>query len=175
MLNFCRFLSLDRGPWPLHTPLHCFSFVPVPSLSPYYWRKPLTISYASFFSKTNMAGAQFEYDEKGTTFYYFLISFFGIVLVPLTYYVWKITKLPGKFKISPFVHKTAINSGPHKNQLSTTTIFAFKIRIFFVKFFYYFSDDKKRAVKICRCPPCVEKRENLRKKEPKSKSIRYLR
>ena len=42
-----------------------------------------------------MAGAQFEYDEKGTTFYYFLISFFGIVLVPLTYYVQKATKLPG--------------------------------------------------------------------------------
>lgn len=46
-----------------------------------------------------MAGAQFEYDEKGTTFYYFLLSFFGIVLVPLTYYVWKVTKLPGKFEI----------------------------------------------------------------------------
>ena len=43
-----------------------------------------------------MAGAQFEYDEKGTTFYYFLISFFGIVLAPVTYYVLKITKLPGK-------------------------------------------------------------------------------
>lgn len=45
-----------------------------------------------------MAGAQFEYDEKGTTFYYFLISFFGIVLAPVTYYVLKITKLPGKQK-----------------------------------------------------------------------------
>ncbi|CAH3176181.1 unnamed protein product [Porites evermanni] len=76
-----------------------------------------------------MAGAQFEYDEKGTTFYYFLISFYGIVLVPVTYYVWNVTKLP---------------------------------------------DDKKRAVKICRCPPCVEKRAILRKKEPRSKSIRYL-
>jgi len=49
-----------------------------------------------FSSETNMAGAQFEYDEKGTTFYYFLISFFGIVLAPVTYYVLKITKLPGK-------------------------------------------------------------------------------
>jgi len=76
-----------------------------------------------------MAGAQFEYDEKGTTFYYFLISFYGIVLVPVTYYVWKVTKLP---------------------------------------------DDQKRAAKICRCPPCVEKRAILRKKEPKSKSIRYV-
>ncbi|XP_068697913.1 translocation protein SEC63 homolog [Montipora foliosa] len=76
-----------------------------------------------------MAGAQFEYDEKGTTFYYFLLSFFGIVLVPLTYYVWKVTKLP---------------------------------------------DEQKRPVKICRCPPCEEKREILRNKEPKSKSIRYV-
>ena len=42
-----------------------------------------------------MAGAQFEYDEKGTTFYYFLISVFGIVLVPLTYYVWTSTKQAG--------------------------------------------------------------------------------
>lgn len=52
-----------------------------------------------------MAGAQFEYDEKGTTFYYFLISFFGIVLVPVTYYVWKVTKLPGKAKIPPVAQK----------------------------------------------------------------------
>lgn len=57
-----------------------------------------------------MAGAQFEYDEKGTTFYYFLISFYGIVLVPVTYYVWNVTKLPGELNLSPVVHKTTINS-----------------------------------------------------------------
>lgn len=68
-----------------------------PSLLTCLW-KPLTNTHVSFISKSNMAGAQFEYDEKGTTFYYFLISFFGIVLVPLTYYVWKITKLPGKLR-----------------------------------------------------------------------------
>ena len=84
---------------------HRFSSIPTPSLyfrgltlspvsQPFFW-KPLTIA-VSFFSQTNMAGAQFEYDEKGTTFYYFLLSFFGIVLVPVTYYVWKVTKLPGK-------------------------------------------------------------------------------
>lgn len=76
-----------------------------------------------------MAGAQFEYDEKGTTFYYFLLSFFGIVLVPLTYYIWKVTKLP---------------------------------------------DSQKIENKICQCPPCEEKREALRRKKPKSKSIRYV-
>ena len=31
---------------------------------------------------------QFEYDEKGSTFLYFLLSFFAIVLIPITYLVW---------------------------------------------------------------------------------------
>lgn len=31
---------------------------------------------------------QFEYDEKGGTFYYFLLSFMALVLVPVTYYFW---------------------------------------------------------------------------------------
>jgi len=31
---------------------------------------------------------QFEYDEKGGTFYYFLLSFMALVLVPVTYYLW---------------------------------------------------------------------------------------
>lgn len=29
---------------------------------------------------------QFEYDDKGTTFYYFLLSFFAMFLIPVTYY-----------------------------------------------------------------------------------------
>jgi len=64
-----------------------------------------------------MAGAQFEYDEKGTTFYYFLISFYGIVLVPVTYYVWNVTKLPGELNLSPVVHKTTIDSFRRESQL----------------------------------------------------------
>lgn len=64
-----------------------------------------------------MAGAQFEYDEKGTTFYYFLISFYGIVLVPVTYYVWNVTKLSGELNLSPVVHKTTINSFRRESQL----------------------------------------------------------
>ena len=31
---------------------------------------------------------QFEYDDKGTTFYYFLLSFFAMVLLPATYFIW---------------------------------------------------------------------------------------
>uniref|UniRef100_A0A915IYQ5 J domain-containing protein n=1 Tax=Romanomermis culicivorax TaxID=13658 RepID=A0A915IYQ5_ROMCU len=35
-----------------------------------------------------MAGMNFEYDERGGTFYYFLVSFYALVLIPLTYYLW---------------------------------------------------------------------------------------
>lgn len=76
--------------------LHEFNPLFSPSLLALLWKPLANPRFLS--SKTNMAGAQFEYDEKGTTFYYFLISFFGIVLVPVTYYVWKITKLPGKYR-----------------------------------------------------------------------------
>ncbi|KRZ10246.1 Translocation protein SEC63 -like protein [Trichinella zimbabwensis] len=36
----------------------------------------------------SMPGQQFEYDERGSTFYYFLASFYAFVLLPLTYYFW---------------------------------------------------------------------------------------
>ncbi|XP_031550222.1 translocation protein SEC63 homolog [Actinia tenebrosa] len=45
-----------------------------------------------------MAGAKFEYDDKGTTFYYFVISFYGLILVPLTYYIWFFTKVEDQEK-----------------------------------------------------------------------------
>ncbi|KAI0226507.1 J domain-containing protein [Lamellibrachia satsuma] len=35
-----------------------------------------------------MAGMEFEYDEEGGTFYFFLLSFMALVLVPATYYLW---------------------------------------------------------------------------------------
>ncbi|XP_064629178.1 translocation protein SEC63 homolog [Lineus longissimus] len=35
-----------------------------------------------------MPGMQFEYDEKGGTFYYFVLSFYALVLIPVTYYLW---------------------------------------------------------------------------------------
>ena len=35
-----------------------------------------------------MAGAKFEYDESGNTFFYFLFSFFALILLPVTYYLW---------------------------------------------------------------------------------------
>ncbi|KHJ39945.1 DnaJ domain protein [Trichuris suis] len=35
-----------------------------------------------------MASQQFEYDERGSTFYFFIASFYACVLIPVTYYFW---------------------------------------------------------------------------------------
>ncbi|MBN3311099.1 translocation protein SEC63 homolog [Amia ocellicauda] len=35
-----------------------------------------------------MAGQQFQYDENGNTFFYFLTSFVGLIVIPATYYLW---------------------------------------------------------------------------------------
>ncbi|KAJ8315346.1 hypothetical protein KUTeg_007496 [Tegillarca granosa] len=43
-----------------------------------------------------MAGMQFEYDEEGGTFFYFLLSFWGLVLIPCTYYFWPRKQESGK-------------------------------------------------------------------------------
>ena len=34
-----------------------------------------------------MAGAKLEYDDNGSTFFYFLVSFYGIILLPVTYFL----------------------------------------------------------------------------------------
>ena len=33
-----------------------------------------------------MGGQKFQYDESGSTFVYFLLSFLALILVPCTYY-----------------------------------------------------------------------------------------
>ncbi|KAI8791769.1 translocation protein SEC63 homolog [Biomphalaria glabrata] len=35
-----------------------------------------------------MAGMQFEYDAEGGTFFYFLLSFWALLLIPATYFLW---------------------------------------------------------------------------------------
>ncbi|XP_070589409.1 translocation protein SEC63 homolog [Erythrolamprus reginae] len=35
-----------------------------------------------------MAGQQFQYDDSGNTFFYFLTSFVALILIPATYYLW---------------------------------------------------------------------------------------
>lgn len=43
-----------------------------------------------------MPGMQFEYDEEGGTFFYFLFSLWGLVLIPTTYYFWPRKPVDGK-------------------------------------------------------------------------------
>ncbi|XP_076062553.1 translocation protein Sec63 isoform X2 [Oratosquilla oratoria] len=43
-----------------------------------------------------MAGQKFEYDESGSTFFYFITSFLGLVLVPCTFYFWPAEELPAE-------------------------------------------------------------------------------
>ncbi|VIO96374.1 Uncharacterized protein BM_BM6961 [Brugia malayi] len=40
-----------------------------------------------------MGRAQFEYDEVGNTFYYVLVSFYALVLIPATFFFWPSSKL----------------------------------------------------------------------------------
>ena len=47
---------------------------------------------------SKMPGMQFEYDEEGGTFFYFLLSFWGLVLIPATYYLWPRQQTKGKKK-----------------------------------------------------------------------------
>lgn len=35
-----------------------------------------------------MGGQKFQYDESGGTFFYFLLSFLALLLIPGTYYWW---------------------------------------------------------------------------------------
>ena len=41
---------------------------------------------------------EFEYDEEGGTFFYFLLSFWGLVIIPATYYLWPRKKTDGKIR-----------------------------------------------------------------------------
>lgn len=43
-----------------------------------------------------MAGQKFQYDESGGTFFYFILSFLALILIPATFYFWPKKKTEGK-------------------------------------------------------------------------------
>lgn len=47
--------------------------------------------------KKTMAGMEFEYDEEGSTFFYFLLSFWALIIIPATYYGWPRAPSEGKY------------------------------------------------------------------------------
>lgn len=46
-----------------------------------------------------MAGAKFQYDESGGTFFYFLLSFLALVVLPSTYYFWPKQEKKGEWRM----------------------------------------------------------------------------
>ena len=59
----------------------------------------LCYDFKSLVSKEEyleMPKTNFQYDESGNTFYYFLLTFLGIILFPSTYYFW-----PAEEKVDP--------------------------------------------------------------------------
>ncbi|CAF2397126.1 unnamed protein product [Rotaria sp. Silwood2] len=62
-----------------------------------------------------MAGMKFEYDENGGKFYYFFLSFYALILVPTTYWLWPKSE---KRKSTPHPEDT-LNFAPcrYKHQL----------------------------------------------------------
>lgn len=46
-----------------------------------------------------MGGQKFEYDESGSTFFYFVLSFLALILVPATFYYWPRKRKEGKSQI----------------------------------------------------------------------------
>lgn len=47
-----------------------------------------------------MAGSKFQYDESGGTFFYFVLSFLALVVIPCTYYFWPKDEKKGRFCFS---------------------------------------------------------------------------
>lgn len=43
---------------------------------------------------------KFEYDESGSTFFYFILSFLALILIPATFYFWPKKKYEGMHKVS---------------------------------------------------------------------------
>ncbi|XP_008557153.1 translocation protein SEC63 homolog [Microplitis demolitor] len=51
-----------------------------------------------------MGGQKFQYDESGGTFFYFLLSFLALILVPGTYYLWPRCPKPDAEQLSRECH-----------------------------------------------------------------------
>uniref|UniRef100_A0A8C5QN18 Translocation protein SEC63 homolog n=1 Tax=Leptobrachium leishanense TaxID=445787 RepID=A0A8C5QN18_9ANUR len=51
-----------------------------------------------------MAGQQFQYDDSGNTFFYFLTSFVGLIVVPATYYLWPRNQTSEQVRLKNFRH-----------------------------------------------------------------------
>ncbi|VDP15129.1 unnamed protein product [Onchocerca flexuosa] len=92
-----------------------------------------------------MGRAQFEYDEVGNTFYYVLVSFYALILIPATFFFWPSSKL-GWYFIKNF--------------------FLFGCKINF--------DYKTERKEYCYCGGCIEKRIKAEAKRPWRRTKKFL-
>lgn len=64
-----------------------------------------------------MAGQKFQYDESGGTFFYFLLSFLALILIPATLYYWPRKKKEGTcYQISDSGNVVTIQIKEKKNK-----------------------------------------------------------
>lgn len=54
-----------------------------------------------------MGGQKFQYDESGGTFFYFILSFLALILIPSTFYLWPRKKKEGKQASTSLPHTYA--------------------------------------------------------------------
>lgn len=59
-----------------------------------------------------MAGQQFQYDDSGNTFFYFLTSFVGLIVIPATYYLWPRDQNAGESRRRPALARSGGRSAP---------------------------------------------------------------
>ena len=50
-----------------------------------------------------MAGMKFEYDENGAKFVYFALSFYAMIIIPVTYYFWPKKDVKSKHILKNFI------------------------------------------------------------------------
>lgn len=56
-----------------------------------------------------MGGQKFEYDESGSKFFYFVLSFLALILVPATYYYWPRKRKEGIYLCHVFSYLQLFN------------------------------------------------------------------
>jgi len=89
--------------------------------------------------------AQLEYDDSGSTFYYFLISFYALVLLPLTYFLW-----------------------PRRTDGSLLQLVWWVLNGVMILLAFSIADERQKGL-VCQCEPCRKKRVRLDVDKPKKR------
>ncbi|KAA3671792.1 translocation protein SEC63 [Paragonimus westermani] len=96
-----------------------------------------------------MPGDRFEFDEHGDTFFCFLVAFYTLVLIPVTYFCWPTLDSRGK-------------------------LVAFSLSLKRTDFCLPPVDTYEQGKRKCMCQPCQVKRHNLKTSTPMKKLKKFL-